>query len=74
MDKLIRKAKYEYYLATFEKYKGDIKKTWKTINSIMNRNRKVNGFPSHIVTTKGKLSDKQEIANELNDYFCSVGH
>ena len=74
VDKLIRKAKYDYYLATFEKYKGDLKKTWKTINSIMNRNRKINGFPSHIITSKGKLSDKQEIANALNDYFCNVGH
>ena len=74
IDKLIRKSKYDYYSATFEKYKGDIKKTWKTINSILNRNRKVNNFPSHIISSKGKINDKQEMANELNEYFCNVGH
>ena len=64
IDRLIRKAKYDYYSATFEKYKGDIKKTWKTINSILNRNRKVNNFPSHIISSIGK-ADNNEMANEL---------
>ena len=74
IDKLIRKSKHDYYSATFERYKGDIKKTWKTINSILNRNRNVNNFPSHIICSKGKINDKQEMADELNDYFCNVGH
>ena len=67
INKMIRKAKYDYYSNEFEKYKGDIKKTWRTINAILNRNRCVNNFPSHIISPKGKVFDKQQQVNELND-------
>ena len=73
INRIIRKAKYDYYSNEFEKYKGDIKKTWRTINSILNRNRCVNNFPSHILSPKGKVFNKQQQVNELNDYFCSIG-
>ena len=43
------------------------------INSILNRNRRVNNFPSYIVGSNGKINDKQEIVNELNNYFCNIG-
>ena len=73
VNQLIRKAKHDYYFTTFDKYKGDIKKTWRTINSILNRNRKINHFPSHIIGSNGKIYDKVEMANELNNYFCNIG-
>ena len=73
VNKLIRTVKSDYYQKEFEKFKGDIKKTWRMINSILNRNRKVNNFPSYIVGPNGKITDKQLIVNELNNYFCSIG-
>ena len=70
---MIRQAKIIHYQNEFKKYKGNIKKTWGTINSILNRNRKVNNFPSHIISQKGKLDNIQDIVNEFNDYFCNIG-
>ena len=73
INKLIKEAKCNYYSKEFDKYKSDMKKTWQTINSIMNRNRKVNNFPKYIDTPNGKVSDKQEMANKLNEYFTNIG-
>ena len=73
VNKLIRLAKADFYQKEFEKFKGDIRKTWRMINSILNRNRKVNNFPSYIIGSNGKITDKQEIVNELNNYFCNIG-
>ena len=73
VNQLIRVAKTDYYQREFEKFKGDIKKTWRMINSILNRNRKVNNFPSYIIGPNGKITDKQLIVNELNNYFCNIG-
>ena len=73
VSKLIRHAKLNYYQAEFDKFKGNIKKKWRTINAILNRNRRVNKFPSHIISPKGKICEKQKIVNELNEYFCNVG-
>ena len=73
VDKLIRLAKIDFYQREFEKFTGDVKKTWKTINSILNRNRRVNNFPSHIISNNKKISNKQEIVDELNNYFCNIG-
>lgn len=72
-NKAIKQAKILYYQKEFEKFKGDIKRTWKTINTILNRNRKVNNFPSHIICKSGKLENLQDIVNEFNDYFCNIG-
>ena len=36
----IRLAKMNYYISCFEKCKHNIKKTWETINDVMNRERK----------------------------------
>ena len=73
VDKLIRLAKIDFYQKEFNKFTGDVKKTWKTINSILNRNRRVNNFPSHILSENRKITNKQEIVDVLNDYFCNIG-
>ena len=33
-------AKKQYYQSCFDKYKNDMKQTWSTINTILNRNNK----------------------------------
>ena len=73
VDKLIRLAKTTFYQKELDKFQGDIKKTWRTINSILNRNRRVNNFPSYIIGRNGKITDKQQIVTVLNDYFCNIG-
>ena len=37
LKRSIRDAKKSYYSETFEKYKNDIKNTWKTISDVLNK-------------------------------------
>ena len=73
LNKLIREAKTMYYNNEFKKYQNDIKKTWQTINTILNRDRNKSNFPSYIKVNERKLINSQEIVNNFNDYFVSVG-
>ena len=74
INKLIKSSKKKYYDHEFEKYKNDIKKTWSTLNSVLRRNKKINEFPSYVLSHNNcKVTDKKEIANELNNYFSTIG-
>ena len=73
LQKCIRAAKIDYYRNKFENDRNNIRKTWKTINEIMNRNKKSSVFPSHFIINGNKISDKEFIANNFNSFFANVG-
>ena len=71
LRKNIREAKAKFYFETFEKYKDDIKNTWKNINGLISKsNRK--DIRQLLVNGK-KVEDKQQIANEFNTFFANIG-
>ena len=55
-----------------QKSKGDVKKTWKTLNLLIPRKNKGSKINS-LITENGEIQDSKEIANELNEYFVNVG-
>ena len=65
----IRLAKQAYYQNSFNKYMGDSKKTWQTINELTSRKSgkkslaslKVNGVSITIPTV---------LSNQFNNHFC----
>ena len=73
LKKSIRDLKTNYYHGLFEKYKSDIKNTWKTISEIFNKaNRKKNTILK--ILKNGKtITDSSEIANEFNSFFANIG-
>ena len=73
LNRLIKEAKTKYYNDEFMKYQNDIKKSWQTINSILNKDRKNSNFPSYIIIGGKKISNHQEIVNKFNYYFANVG-
>ncbi len=73
LKKPIRAAKLAYYEACFEKYKHDMRKTWLTINDILNKSRKKKSFPEAFKEDGQIISDKIEIANKFNLYFTNIG-
>ena len=73
LKKTIKEAKNNHYNNEFSKYSDNVKKSWQTINEILNRDRKSDQFPSYIVINNNKISNKQEIADNFNDYFASIG-
>ncbi len=54
LKKNIRMAKKPYYESCFEKYKNNMRKTWSTINDILNKSRKKK---NHFLRYSKKMAD-----------------
>ena len=63
-DKLIDKAKYEYFDKAFKNNQNDLKKTWRLINNILGRkrNNKLLTFPQN------------DASHTFNSYFVNVAN
>ncbi len=73
LKKSINIIKRQYYEACFCKFKDDIKKTWKTINEILNKTKKKKTFPDTFFDGEDQITDKLEIANKFNVFFTNIG-
>jgi len=71
VTRLLRTTKSRYFMGKFDAYSADIRGTWKTLNSLVNKKSK-NRAPTEMLGTSGMVSQSSEIANCLNDYFTSV--
>ncbi|NJK82731.1 MAG: hypothetical protein HC912_01880 [Saprospiraceae bacterium] len=69
----IRIAKKNYYANLFDKYKCDMKNTWATINSIMNKTKSKKQLPKYFVVNRSEVSGEKEIANGFNQYYVNIG-
>jgi hypothetical protein len=73
-DKLkqdINKAKEVYYLAQFEKYRGNSRAQWSLINKLIN-NPKNDSHISKIIYNGEEKTESLEIADGFNNFFLSV--
>ena len=70
---LLSLAKKTYYEACFNKYKSDIKNTWKTINTLLCTRKNSKCFPEFFNINGARITDKQQIADEFNKYFTNIG-
>ena len=73
LKKTIREAKVKYYDEIFEKYKYDIKNTWKHISEILNKSNKKKNQIVQIVVDGNIIQDKELMANKFNDFFANIG-
>lgn len=73
LKKSIRAAKEVFFANSFEKVKGDMKKTWKCINEVLNRGKKKNDFPDCFNIDNSLVSDPKVIADAFNDFFVNIG-
>lgn len=70
----IRRKEREYFAAKFEEYRGNLRKTWNTINDIISPNKVVSKRSiEKLELNDSIISDPVDIANTLNGYFTSVG-
>ena len=72
LRKCINNAKKSYYHSKLLKYKNDIRKTWETINGILNR-KKSKKSSDHFSANGKLLTQPKEIAEKFNDYFINIG-
>ena len=73
VKKDIKEAKQRYFDQIFTAYKNDMKKTWKTINETLNRNKKNSNVASILYHNGNVLSNAKDIANAFNVYFANIG-
>ena len=67
-------AKKQYYSQIFLKYKSDLKQTWATISTILNKNEnKHKGFADNINIAGNLTSNMLDIVNHFNNYFINIG-
>ena len=50
-----------------------MKKTWKTINETLSRNKFISELPSTFLHDELELTDPIEIANAFNTHFANIG-
>ncbi len=73
LKKSIRLAQIMYYEKVFQKYQSDIKNTWKTINTILDRTKKKKTFPLIFKDNEKIITNKIDIANRFNTFYADIG-
>ena len=71
----IEQAKRNYYKNMFIRCRDDKKKTWKCLNTVLNKgSKKTSCLPTDLVLKEnGKLSCPKDVVNELNEHFVKKG-
>ncbi len=72
LKKSINIIKRQYYEACFCKFSDDIKKTWKTINEILNKTKNKKTFPDTFFDDEDQITDNLEIANKFDVFFTNI--
>ena len=73
LNKVKLESKNYYYNTQFAKCKNNLKATWKLIGSIIKRKTKGQIHPTKITINNKIYTAKQDIVNQLNQYFVNVG-
>ena len=73
LNHIIRGAKKHYYNEELSKHKNNMTLLWRTINCILNKNKKSKKLPKEFKSDGGLISDPQIIVNNFNAFFSEVG-
>ena len=68
----IREARTNFFNESIKKHSGNLKETWKVINRSLGRNCKVTVI-NELVYEGKDFTEKQDIAEQMNNHFCSLG-
>ena len=72
--KMMRKSQEEYYKDLFDEKQNGMKQMWKHLGSVLNPKR--TNIPHKILrlfTNKTNMTENSDIAESLNQHFCSIG-
>ena len=69
----ISTVKQQFLASTFDKYKSDIKNTWKTINETLCKKGNKSTSPTSLNINGIAITNKLDIANAFNNYFTNIG-
>ena len=69
----IRVARTNFFNESIQKHSGNLKETWKVINSSLGGNSKVTVINELVYDGKKSLTEKQNIAEQMNNHFFTIG-
>ena len=72
VNKIGKNLKRDYFTKKIAPYKGNLKEKWKTVNLLLNKRSKTTNISSLDVEGRN-VTDNNEIAQSMNEFFCSVG-
>ena len=72
LQTIIRQAEKHYYSTKIEEYRDNISKTWKVMNSMINKNQ-VKKHIDHIEINGEQINDLGIIVNKFNNFFSNIG-
>ena len=72
VNKLNGELKREYFTHKIASCEGDLKKTWQTINNVLNKKSKTTNIASLKIDGK-HISTNAGIAESMNNFFCTIG-
>ena len=73
LTSILRTAEKEYYSKLLTDAKGNIKSTWKILNTIINKKTNTSKLPSHFECNEINIVSKQSIADGFNNFFVDGG-
>ena len=73
IKKLIREAQTQYFSEKLERYKNDIKNTWKTINEVLYMGKKAKKKICKLIIDEKPITDTKQICTEFNNFFTNIG-
>ena len=70
---LISAVKNDFFKKQFTKYENDIKNTWNTIKTLINKNRSTRKMKTKFCVHGSYVEGDLKIANEFNKFFTEIG-
>ena len=70
---LISAVKNDFFKKQFTKYENDIKNTWNTIKTLINKNRSTRKMQTKFCVNGSYVEGDLKIANEFNKFFTEIG-
>jgi exonuclease III len=73
LNHLLRAAERIYYHDLLEQNKHNLRKSWQTINEVINRKRKLKHKIDSFLINGKSTTDSQQIADHFNRFFTNIG-
>ena len=73
LNKVLRKTERDYYDAILKQNKTNLKRSWQTIKSVINKSKQSSTLPNKFLVNNQEITDKKQIVDNFNKYFVNVG-
>ena len=73
LERCVKQTENTYYYELFNSCSNKSRDTWKHLSCLLKRRKCRSSMINKLIFDEQSVTDPQEIANALNDYFCIVG-